>query len=104
MISVSDIKVVFGKGTPLQKQALNGVSLTIEEGQFVTVIGSETGLARRCQPHASPTFKLQTGFHAARADAIAEREIQLPVVRQVLAVYPHLPLENADSQRGFRPL
>lgn len=40
MISVSDIKVVFGKGTPLQKQALNGVSLTIEEGQFVTVIGS----------------------------------------------------------------
>ena len=40
MISVSDIKVTFGKGTPLQKQALNGVSLTIEEGQFVTVIGS----------------------------------------------------------------
>ena len=40
MISVSDIKVVFGKGTPLQKQALNGVSLTIAEGEFVTVIGS----------------------------------------------------------------
>ena len=40
MISVSDIKVVFGKGTPLQKQALNGVSLTIDQGQFVTVIGS----------------------------------------------------------------
>ncbi|WP_313532737.1 ATP-binding cassette domain-containing protein, partial [Shinella sp.] len=40
MISVSDIKVTFGKGTPLQKQALNGVSLTIEQGQFVTVIGS----------------------------------------------------------------
>lgn len=40
MISVSDIKVTFGKGTPLQKQALNGVSLTIDEGQFVTVIGS----------------------------------------------------------------
>ncbi|HEY1152361.1 MAG TPA: ABC transporter ATP-binding protein [Pseudolabrys sp.] len=40
MISVSDIKVTFGKGTPLQKQALNGVSLTIEQGSFVTVIGS----------------------------------------------------------------
>ena len=40
MISVSDIKVVFGRGTPLEKQALNGVSLTIDEGQFVTVIGS----------------------------------------------------------------
>jgi putative ABC transport system ATP-binding protein len=40
MINLKDIKVVFGKGTPLQKQALNGVNLTIEEGSFVTVIGS----------------------------------------------------------------
>ncbi|MBW9065654.1 ABC transporter ATP-binding protein [Rhizobium herbae] len=40
MIKLDNIQVVFGKGTPLQKQALNGVSLTIEEGTFVTVIGS----------------------------------------------------------------
>jgi putative ABC transport system ATP-binding protein len=40
VITLKDIKVVFGRGTPLQKQALNGVSLTIEEGSFVTVIGS----------------------------------------------------------------
>lgn len=40
MISLRDIKVVFGRGTPLQKQALNGVNLTIEAGSFVTVIGS----------------------------------------------------------------
>lgn len=40
MISVQDIKVVFGKGTPLEKKALNGISLTIEQGSFVTVIGS----------------------------------------------------------------
>ncbi|WP_457586969.1 ABC transporter ATP-binding protein [Ensifer canadensis] len=40
MISVKNIQVVFGKGTPLQKQALNGVDLTIEQGSFVTVIGS----------------------------------------------------------------
>ncbi|KAA0686363.1 ATP-binding cassette domain-containing protein [Neorhizobium sp. P12A] len=40
MINLKNIKVVFGRGTPLQKQALNGVNLTIEEGSFVTVIGS----------------------------------------------------------------
>jgi ABC-type uncharacterized transport system, ATPase component len=40
MIGVRNIEVIFGKGTPLQKQALNGVSLTIEQGSFVTVIGS----------------------------------------------------------------
>lgn len=40
MISLSDIQVVFGRGTPLQKQALKKIDLTIETGSFVTVIGS----------------------------------------------------------------
>jgi putative ABC transport system ATP-binding protein len=40
MISLKDIHVVFGKGTPLEKKALNGINLEIEEGSFVTVIGS----------------------------------------------------------------
>lgn len=40
MISLQDIQVVFGRGTPLQKQALKKIDLTIETGSFVTVIGS----------------------------------------------------------------
>lgn len=40
MIALENIEVVFGRGTPLEKKALNGVNLTIEEGSFVTVIGS----------------------------------------------------------------
>lgn len=40
MIEAKDIHVVFGRGTPLEKHALRGVDLTIPEGEFVTVIGS----------------------------------------------------------------
>lgn len=40
MIGLENIHVVFGRGTPLEKKALNGLNLTIEEGSFVTVIGS----------------------------------------------------------------
>ena len=40
MIKVSDLVVVFGAGTPLEKRALDGPSLTIERGEFVSVIGS----------------------------------------------------------------
>lgn len=40
MIALENIEVVFGRGTPLEKKALNGVNLTIEQGSFVTVIGS----------------------------------------------------------------
>ena len=40
MIAMTDIRVTFGKGTPMETQALRGVSLDIPDGQFVTVIGS----------------------------------------------------------------
>ncbi|MQT11657.1 ABC transporter ATP-binding protein [Segnochrobactrum spirostomi] len=40
MIRVSNLGVVFGRGTPLEKRALDRLNLTIEDGSFVTVIGS----------------------------------------------------------------
>lgn len=40
MIELHDIKKVFNKGTVNEKVAINGVSLKIEPGDFITVIGS----------------------------------------------------------------
>jgi putative ABC transport system ATP-binding protein len=40
MIRLNNIKVTFAAGTAMQRQALNGISLTISEGEFITVIGS----------------------------------------------------------------
>jgi putative tryptophan/tyrosine transport system ATP-binding protein len=40
MIRVEDLGVTFARGTPLEKTALVGVSLAVEAGEFVTVIGS----------------------------------------------------------------
>ncbi|WP_165854988.1 ABC transporter ATP-binding protein [Marinobacter sp. JSM 1782161] len=40
MISADNLKLTFGKGTPLENPALRGLSLTVNQGEFVTVIGS----------------------------------------------------------------
>lgn len=40
MISATNLKLTFGKGTPLENPALRGMSLTVNQGEFVTVIGS----------------------------------------------------------------
>lgn len=40
MLEAKNIEVVFNPGTPLENRAVRGLSLKIEEGQFVTVIGT----------------------------------------------------------------
>ncbi|MDJ1158179.1 ATP-binding cassette domain-containing protein [Chelatococcus sp. SYSU_G07232] len=40
MIEVADLAVTFNAGTPLERQALRGVSLRLENAEFVCVIGS----------------------------------------------------------------
>lgn len=40
MIEAKDLRVTFNPGTPIETKALRGLSLTIREGEFVTVIGS----------------------------------------------------------------
>lgn len=40
MLQLQQIEKVFYEGTPDEKKAINGLSLTLEEGDFVTVIGS----------------------------------------------------------------
>lgn len=40
MLEAQNIHVTFNPGTPLENPAIRGLSLTIEEGEFVTVIGT----------------------------------------------------------------
>lgn len=40
MLSARDLSITFNPGTPIETRALRGISLDIEQGQFVTVIGS----------------------------------------------------------------
>lgn len=40
MITLKNVRVTFGSGTVLEKKALRGINLSIEEGEFITVIGS----------------------------------------------------------------
>lgn len=40
MLELNDVSVIFNEGTKLEKTALDHVSVRINEGDFVTILGS----------------------------------------------------------------
>ena len=44
MLELKDISVIYGRGTVNQRNALDGVSLKADKGDFITVIGSNLSL------------------------------------------------------------
>ena len=43
MLELTNVRKTFNKGTINEKKALNGISLSLNDGDFVTVIGGNGG-------------------------------------------------------------
>ena len=65
MLKLSHVKKTFNKGTVTEKRALTGVDLTLNDGDFVTVIGGNG--AGKSEPAVVVTEALRG------ADAVGER-------------------------------
>ncbi len=61
MLEVKDVVKVFNAGTVNEKVALNGVSLKLEEGDFVTVIGGNGAGKSTLLNAVSGAFKVDSG-------------------------------------------
>lgn len=61
MITVRDVHVTFGAGTPLENKALRGLNLSIPAGEFVTVIGSNGAGKSTCLNVLSGDARVDSG-------------------------------------------
>ena len=117
MINVSDLVVVFGAGTPLEKRALNGVDLTIERGEFVCVIGSNgSGKSTLLNsiagdfPPAKGKIKINgndvTSWPTARRTGLVARVFQDPLAGScadlTIETLPSQPPEERGAVSGWR--
>lgn len=59
MLELQNVTVIFNEGTTLEKKALDNVSLTINDGDFVTILGSN-GAGK------STFFNVITWFHSCK--------------------------------------
>ena len=74
MIHVSDLEVVFSANTPLEKMILQGLSLTIPSGAFITVIGSNGAGKSTLLNVLSGEVTPRSGLRGGRV-VIADRDV-----------------------------
>jgi putative ABC transport system ATP-binding protein len=116
MIRVAELSVVYARGTPLEKKALDGVDLAIHSGEFVTVIGSngagKSTLLGAVAGDVSPTAgrieidgKDVTRWSAARRAGLVARVFQDPLAGSCgeLTIEENLALAAArGTTRGLK--
>ena len=67
MLKLSHVKKTFNKGTVTEKRALTGVDLTLNDGDFVTVIGGNgAGKSTLLNMIAGVYLSARFGCHRAR--------------------------------------
>ena len=112
MISLSDIHVRFALNTPLETHALRGISLEIEPGEFVTVIGSNgagkssllnalSGEIRVSSGHIAIDNQDVTRLDTSRRAGLVARVFQDPLAGscEYLSIEENLALADARGRK-----
>ena len=61
MLKLENVSITFNKGTVNEKKALDNVSLTVEDGDFITVIGSNGAGKSTLMNAVSGTYEIDKG-------------------------------------------
>ncbi|WP_419901402.1 ABC transporter ATP-binding protein [Kiloniella sp.] len=115
MIDVKDLRITFGKDTPNENKALQGVNLTVSDGEFVTVIGSNgagkstfmnclTGELIADSGKITIDGKDVSRWKAARRSSLVSRVFQDPLAGtcENLTIEENLSLAHSrGNSRGF---
>jgi putative ABC transport system ATP-binding protein len=116
VIRVSNIVVIYNRGTPMETHALRGLDLEIPAGQFVTVIGSNgagkstvlnvlTGDAAVAEGLVSIDEQDVTGWPSPKRAALVARVFQDPMAGSCadLSIEENLALAAArGARRGLK--
>lgn len=92
MLLIADnISYVYGEGTAYEKKAIDGVSLTIKEGEFVGIIGHTGSGKSTLIQHFNGLEKAKTGNIYYRGQDIYDKDFNLKEIRKKVGLVFQYP-------------
>ncbi len=107
-ISIENLKYVYMPGSPFEKVALNDVNLSIEEGEFVALIGHTGSGKSTLIQHINGLLKPTYGKIIIDGIDIASKSVKLSSIRKKVGLvfqYPEYQLfeETIEKDIAFGP-
>ena len=107
-IEVRDLSYVYSPGTPYAAAALNGVSITVNEGDFLGIIGKTGSGKSTFIQHLNALIKLQSGSIKVYDVDLTQKKPDLKKLRGTVGMvmqYPEYQLfdETVEKDVGYGP-
>ena len=107
-IEVKDLTYVYSPGTPYAAAALDGVSLTVDEGDFVAIIGKTGSGKSTFIQHLNALIRLQSGSIKVYDIDLREKKPDLKKLRGTVGMvmqYPEYQLfdETVEKDVAYGP-
>ena len=108
LIELKDLNHIYSKGTPFEKKALDSVSLSIEKGEFIGLIGHTGSGKSTLVQHLNGLLKPSSGKIEIEGKDIHSKEVKLRNIRQKVGLvfqYPEYQLfeESIYEDIAFGP-
>jgi energy-coupling factor transport system ATP-binding protein len=94
-IVIKDLSFTYSQGTPYEMQALDGITLTIKEGEFVGLIGATGSGKSTLIQHLNGLVKLQSGELSVFGIDLSAKKVDYKLLRKgigMLFQYPEYQL------------
>lgn len=109
ILEIKNLNHVYSPGTPFEKHALKDINLTIEEGEFVALIGHTGSGKSTLVQHLNGLLRPTSGKIYVNNIDITEKGMNLKKIRQNVGLvfqYPEYQLfeESVEKDIAFGPL
>ncbi len=104
IIEIKNLSYVYNPGTPFEKKALDDVSLGIEEGEFIGLIGHTGSGKSTLVQHLNGLMKPTSGEIIIDGDSLSDKSTKLKNIRQKVGLVFQYPEHQLFEETIYKDI
>jgi energy-coupling factor transport system ATP-binding protein len=104
IIEIKNLSYVYNPGTPFEKKALDDVSLGIEEGEFIGLIGHTGSGKSTLVQHLNGLMKPTSGEIIIAGDSLSDKSTKLKNIRQKVGLVFQYPEHQLFEETIYKDI